>query len=120
MSERRTINTSEIEDRIVTTTYRVVGVTTICVLTLDNGFVGVGHSTPAYPESFDKKVGKDWAYKHAFTELLRGAAFMVREDNWREFIKPGGMIKKGSVTPANNAILNPPPSKVPTLKKKQK
>ena len=118
MSERKTIDIAEIEDRITVTTYRVVGVTTICVLTLDNGFVGVGHSTPAYPESFNKQVGKEWAYKHAFTELLRGAAFMVREDAWRKFIKPGGMIKKGSLAPTNNAILNPPPRKVPVSRKK--
>jgi hypothetical protein len=55
------------------------GVTTLCVLTLDNGFRVIGDSTPASPENYRPDIGKHYAYKNGFQQLWKFFGFALLE-----------------------------------------
>jgi hypothetical protein len=78
------ITVPEIEKRIVSTTFLNLGDaversglngtasehrTTLCSLTLDNGFVVIGKSAPVDPQNFDAAKGRRFAYEDAFRQL---------------------------------------------------
>jgi hypothetical protein len=52
---------------------------TLCVLTLDNGFIVIGKSTPADPENFDQELGKKFAKEDAIRQIWPLEAYLLRE-----------------------------------------
>jgi hypothetical protein len=52
---------------------------TICVLTLDNGYILVGKAAPADPGNFDQELGKRFAREDAERQLWPLLAFTLRE-----------------------------------------
>lgn len=73
----------DIDTLVVHEEYAVMGgaipVTTICVLTLRNGFTVVGHSAPVSPENFDADLGKRIARERARAQIWPLAGYALRE-----------------------------------------
>lgn len=53
--------------------------TTICSLTLDNGYVVVGESACASPENFDEEVGRKLAYARALEKVWPLEGYLLKE-----------------------------------------
>ncbi len=60
------------------------GVTTLCVITVDNGFVVTGKSSVVNKEHFNKELGEKYAYKQAKDNLMPFIGFMQIEDIHRQ------------------------------------
>lgn len=52
---------------------------TLCVLTMDNGFVVVGKSAPASPENYDQAKGRTFAYEDAVKQVWPLMGYALRE-----------------------------------------
>jgi Phage protein (N4 Gp49/phage Sf6 gene 66) family len=46
---------------------------------MKNGFVAIGHSTPASPENFKSDVGEALAYENAFRSLWQLEGYLLCE-----------------------------------------
>jgi hypothetical protein len=51
---------------------------TICTIMMKNGFMVVGHSTPASPENYQWELGKQLAYDQAFKQLWPLMGFVLK------------------------------------------
>jgi hypothetical protein len=67
-----------IEAKLREASYAVIGTSTVCVLTLENGFRVVGHSAPADARNFDKDVGERYAYEDAFRQIWQLEGYLLR------------------------------------------
>lgn len=56
--------------------------TTICFMTLHNGYTVVGVSTVAFIENFDEEVGNAEAYKDAENKVWPLLAFLYKQDEF--------------------------------------
>jgi hypothetical protein len=56
---------------------------TVCCITLKNGFSVTGQSCSVSPESFDKELGKQFAYKDACNKVIELEAYMVKEADYQ-------------------------------------
>lgn len=72
--------------KIVDATYVVMpdGRTTICQLTMENGFTVRGESSCVSIENFNKKLGEEYSYKKAFDEAWAFEGYLLSEDRHRE------------------------------------
>lgn len=52
---------------------------TICLITMENGFVVLGKSAPADPQNFDADLGKKFAYEDAMRQLWVLEGYLLRE-----------------------------------------
>lgn len=52
---------------------------TICVMTLDNGFVLVGKSAPADPQNFDAELGAKFAREDCVRQMWPLEGYLLRE-----------------------------------------
>lgn len=52
--------------------------TTICVVTMKNGFIVIGHSTPASQANFNAEFGKKLAYENCIRQLWPLMGFELR------------------------------------------
>jgi len=57
---------------------------TICILTLTNGYVMVGKSTPADPLNFDAALGRKFAREDAVRQIWPLEAYLLREKMTKE------------------------------------
>ena len=53
--------------------------TTVCLITLRNGFTVTGESACASPENFDEEVGQEVAYKDARNKLWPLLGFLLKD-----------------------------------------
>jgi len=53
--------------------------TTVCLLTLKNGYTVTGESACASPENFDKEVGREVAFKDARNKLWPLLGFLLKD-----------------------------------------
>ncbi len=74
------ITKESIEERIAKVEYLSHGTTTICIITMCNGFKFIGHSTPASPENFDASVGERYAYDNAFKQIWTHEAYLLVDE----------------------------------------
>lgn len=58
---------------------RSINCTTICMITMKNGFTVIGHSTPADPRNYDAAVGRRYAYENAFRQLWQLEGYLLVE-----------------------------------------
>ena len=58
---------------------RQLGLLTICVLVLKNGFTVTGESACAFPENFDNKIGQKVAREKAIEKIWPLLGFMLRD-----------------------------------------
>lgn len=61
------------------TTAQALGLLTICILVMRNGFTVIGKSAPASPENFDAEKGKRFAYEDAIKQLWPLEGYALRE-----------------------------------------
>lgn len=53
--------------------------TTICQLTVVNGFTAIGTSACVSPKNFNTRIGQDVAYKNAFEQLWRLEGYLLKQ-----------------------------------------
>lgn len=58
---------------------RSINCTTICMITMKNGFTVIGHSTPADPRNYNAAVGRRYAYDNAFRQLWQLEGYLLVE-----------------------------------------
>ena len=52
---------------------------TIAVVTLSNGFIIIGKSTPADPKNYDRTLGEKFAFEDAIRQIWPLEAYLLRE-----------------------------------------
>lgn len=52
---------------------------TICLITMNNGFIAIGDSAPADPLNYDEALGKQFAYENAVRKLWPLEAYALLE-----------------------------------------
>jgi hypothetical protein len=52
---------------------------TLCIITMQNGWVSTGFAAPVSTENFDAEVGKRYAYENAFKPLWQLEGYLLRE-----------------------------------------
>lgn len=55
------------------------GILTICIITMENGFMVNGQSAPASAGNYDRDVGDTYAYNNAFKQLWVLEGYLLRE-----------------------------------------
>lgn len=61
-----------------------LGILSICILEMRNGFMVIGKSAPAHPENYDAALGKQFAYEDAVRQLWPLMGFALRDRLFRE------------------------------------
>lgn len=56
-----------------------VGLLSICILIMHNGFMVIGKSAPASPENFNAELGRKLAYEDAVRQLWPLMGFALRD-----------------------------------------
>lgn len=56
-----------------------LGLLTICILVMQNGFTVIGKSAPASPENFDAEKGRLFAYEDAIKQLWPLEGYALRD-----------------------------------------
>lgn len=59
-----------------------LGILTVCVLVMKNGFSIIGKSAPASPENFNAALGAKLAYEDCIRQLWPLMGFALRERLW--------------------------------------
>lgn len=75
----RKVTEKSIKARIKQVSYIYDETTTICMITMKNGFKVIGHSTPADPRNYDAAVGRRYAYDNAFRQLWQLEGYLLVE-----------------------------------------
>lgn len=72
---------THIDDCIIKDAYYVFAgtTTTVCCLTLGNGFTVIGSSAAASPENFDEQIGRDVARKNAREKIWELEGYLLKE-----------------------------------------
>lgn len=73
------ITEDSIRSKISDVVYNLNGVTTICIITMANGFRFIGTSTPASVANYDNKIGERYAYDNAFRQIWSHEGYLLRE-----------------------------------------
>lgn len=83
-----------------------LGLMSICILVLHNGWTIVGTSAPASPENFNATIGMDLAYKDAITKVWPLMGFALRERLHSQPADPQGGAgpEQQSKTPMRDSI----------------
>ena len=58
--------------------------TTVCCLTLENGFTVIGESACASKENFDKYIGESIAYTNAVDKIWHLEGYLLKETLYKE------------------------------------
>lgn len=75
------ITEEKIESQIVKEEFVRIGEkTTICLLTLRNGFEIVGTSACVDPKNFDEEKGRYWARKEAFEQIWKLEGYALAKE----------------------------------------
>lgn len=77
--KHRRVTEQSINAKIKQVSYIYDETTTICMITLKNGFKVLGHSTPADPRNHDAAVGRRYAYDNAFRQLWQLEGYLLVE-----------------------------------------
>lgn len=73
------ITEEHIQSLIVDTKFLYDDLTTVAIITVENGFRFIGHSTPASPENYDRQVGERYAYDNAFKQIWTHEGYILKE-----------------------------------------
>lgn len=77
------ITRESIEAGIADITFFFKGQLTVCVVTMDNGFMCVGKAAPASPENFNQQLGEKFAYEDCIKQLFPLEGYRLCEDLFR-------------------------------------
>lgn len=73
------VTEESIKAKIDDVNYWFHGITTICLITMKNGFRFIGTSTPASADNYDSKIGERYAYDNAFRQIWTHEGYLLRE-----------------------------------------
>jgi hypothetical protein len=73
------VTEDSIKGKINIVNYMLLGTTTICIITMQNGFRFIGTSTPASHQNFDADVGARYAYDNAFKQIWSHEGYLLKE-----------------------------------------
>lgn len=73
------VTEDDIRAKIATVEYVHHETTTLCIITMRNGFRVIGHSTPASAENYDSGIGQSYAYKNAFSQIWPLEGYLLRQ-----------------------------------------
>lgn len=75
------VTIEDLKSKVVDTVYHVFDNTclTVCVLTLENGFVVTGESSCASPENFNKALGEEISYGNALARIWPLEGYLLKE-----------------------------------------
>lgn len=81
MAEAKAPHVTEksIKGKIKDVSYLYKGLVTICLITMENGFVVVGMTAPAKSENYRIEIGERYAYDNAFRQLWQYEGYLLRE-----------------------------------------
>lgn len=66
---------------------------TLCIITMVNGWISTGFSAPASAENYDAEVGKRYAYDNAFKPLWQLEGYRLRDQlSFYEDLEDAGFI----------------------------
>ena len=74
------VTEQSITDKIAFVDYIHHATTTVCFITMNNGFKFVGTSTPASPANYKEELGKKYAYDNAFKQIWTHEGYLLREN----------------------------------------
>lgn len=82
------VTEESIKNRISSVDYIHHETTTVCFITMKNGFKFVGTSTPASADNYREELGKKYAYDNAFKQIWTHEGYLLREnlseqENWK-------------------------------------
>lgn len=66
-------------EKIDSTDYLLHGITTICIVTMKNGYKVIAHTTPADPDNFDAELGRTHAREAAIRLIWPLEGYLLRE-----------------------------------------
>jgi len=80
------VTLNDILDKVVSVKYVVLDdtTTTVCVVTMKNGFVVLGSSACADPKQFNKALGEQYSYADAIDKVWPLEGYMLREKLFNE------------------------------------
>jgi hypothetical protein len=86
------VTEASITDKITTVSYILLDAPgdpftpfgTLCIITMENGWVSTGFSAPASIANFDPQVGERYAYDNAFKPLWQLEGYLLRERLYQE------------------------------------
>lgn len=72
---------ADIHRKIKFSTYNLLpdGRTTVCQLTLENGFTVIGTSACVSVEQYNQALGEKYAYEKAFNEIWQLEGYLLRQ-----------------------------------------
>ncbi len=73
------VTEQSIKDGILDVAYLNHNLLTVCVITMQNGFMVHGVSASASPENHDADIGQRYAYDNAFKQLWQLEGYLLRE-----------------------------------------
>jgi hypothetical protein len=73
------VTEESINAKIASVGYHRDAHTTICVITMNNGFRFIGTSTPAAPENYVAEIGERYAYDNAYKQIWTHEGYLLRE-----------------------------------------
>jgi hypothetical protein len=73
------VTEESIREKIADVNYWYHGITTICIITMKNGFRFTGTSTPAHADNYDCAIGERYAYDNAFRQIWTHEGYLLRE-----------------------------------------
>ncbi len=83
------LTSADISAKVVGSTYTVLpdGRTTICQLTLTNGFTVIGKSACVCKENFNTAIGEKYAFEDAVNKVWELEGYLLAEKLYREGLK---------------------------------
>lgn len=86
------VTKERIQARIISADYIVIGnsTVTICNLTLINGFSVRGESACVDPRNFDMEIGREIAYRDAFSKLWQLEGYLLAERRLKDGVTNPG------------------------------
>lgn len=81
-----TVTTSDILAKIKETTYTLLpdGRTTICQITLANGYTIIGKSACVCVENYNQALGEKYAFEDATSKIWELEGYLLKEQLYRE------------------------------------
>lgn len=79
IAEKTEFTAGQATEALGISTTTALGVLSICILVLKNGFTVVGTSAPASLANFDPELGRKLAYEHAVRQLWPLMGFLLRD-----------------------------------------
>jgi hypothetical protein len=76
------VTRESIQAKVMKTDFLNVGLLTICVVTLENGFSVRGESACAHPDNYDRALGERIAYDDAIAKIWPLEGYLLKQRLW--------------------------------------